>query len=338
MRDAIGIEAEAYFLPETKRKVSQILAEEDIPFGTLAKNIDFRRDVGIEEVHFTEELSSTLAIRAVRRALEKADLSGSEIDVIIDFTSIPQDFIGPTWSAAGIVQREIGAEKAFCTAVTVGGCSSYHFALEAACALMSAEENVGRVLLFAGDRTPDRNKTYYPITVSSDGGSALILRKGCDRARILAIDVISVGRLHDVWYVPGLGRWQGGDSEDLEKLFHMHCDMKKFNDGVILINFTMFNRLIERVLRKAGLKQTDIDLFVYPTFSTWDQDYFCRSTGIPRDKVYTRKLRERGHVQESDMVINYVDAVEDGLIQNGSVVMVLTNGAGFAWTASIVRH
>jgi 3-oxoacyl-[acyl-carrier-protein] synthase-3 len=334
----IGIEAEAYFLPATKKKVSRILAEEEIPFGTLAKNIDFKRDVGIEEVHVTRELSSRLALKAVRDAMSKAGTAGSDIDLIIDFTSIPQDYIGPTWSAAGYIQNEIHANQAFCTAMTVGGCSSYHFALESACALMSVENDINRVLMFAGDRTPDLNKTYYPITVSSDGGSALILKKDCERAVILAIDIISVGRLHDVWYVPGLGNRRDDEQKDLGKLLHMHCDMKKFNDGVILMNFTMFNRLIERVLKKAGVGKNDIDLFIYPTFSTWDQNYFCRSTGIPREKVYTRRLRERGHVQESDMVINYVDALNDGIIKKGDLVMVLTNGAGFAWTASIIRH
>ena len=334
----IGIEAEAYFLPETKRSVPKILEDEDVPFGTLAKNIDFRRDVGIEEVHVTEELSSKLALRAVQQVLSKANITGSEIDLIIDFTSIPQDFIGPTWSAAGLIQKEINAHKAFYTAMTVGGCSSYHFALEAACAMISAEDNINRVLLFAGDRTPNYNKTYYPITVSSDGGSALILKKMCDRAVILAIDIISVGGLHDVWYVPGFGNRQNDEQMNLEKLLHMHCNMDRFNKGVMLINFTMFNRLIDRVLKKADIKKQDIDMFIYPNFSTWDQNYFCKSTGIPREKVYTQKLSERGHVQESDMVINYVDALNEGLIKKGDLVMVLTNGAGFAWTAAIIRH
>jgi 3-oxoacyl-[acyl-carrier-protein] synthase-3 len=338
MRELIGIEAEAYFLPESKKGVHNILDKEDIPFGTLMKNIDFRRDIGIEEVHVTEELSSKLALRAVQQVLSKANITGSEIDLIIDFTSIPQDFIGPTWSAAGLIQKEINAHKAFCTAMTVGGCSSYHFALEAACAMISAEDNINRVLLFAGDRTPNYNKTYYPITVSSDGGSALILKKMCDRAVILAIDIISVGGLHDVWYVPGFGNRQNDEQMNLEKLLHMHCNMDRFNKGVMLINFTMFNRLIDRVLKKADIKKQDIDMFIYPNFSTWDQNYFCKSTGIPREKVYTQKLIERGHVQESDMVINYVDALNEGLIKKGDLVMVLTNGAGFAWTAAIIRH
>jgi 3-oxoacyl-[acyl-carrier-protein] synthase III len=33
-----------------------------------------------------------------------------------------------------------------------------------------------------------------------------------------------------------------------------------------------------------------------------------------------------------------VDALDEGFIKKGNLVMVLTNGAGFAWTASIIRH
>jgi 3-oxoacyl-[acyl-carrier-protein] synthase-3 len=338
MRQKIGIEAQAYFLPETKKHVYEIFQEENIPFGTLKKNIDFRRDIGIDQVHVTEQLSSELALKAVQQVLSEARIRGDDIDLIMNFTSIPEDYIGPTWSAAGVIQQAINARRAFSTAVTVGGCSSYHFALQAACAIISADNNINRVLLFAGDRTPNYNKTYYPITVSSDGGSALILRRDCERSVVLAIQIISVGRLHDVWYVPGLGNRQCDDRAHLEQLLHMHCDMQKFNEGVILINFTMFNRVIEAVLKKAGMSKPDIDIFIYPNFSTWDQEYFCKSTDIPRDKVYTRKLRERGHVQEGDMVINYVDALNEGVIRDGSLVMVLTNGAGFAWSAAIIRH
>lgn len=338
MQTSIGIESEAYFFPVDKKKVSDIFNDEDIPFGVLTKNIDFRKEVGIEEVFVTEELSSTLAVKAARLAISQAGITGDAIDAIIDFTSIPQDYIGPTWAAAGIIQHEIGAPGAFCTAITVGGCASYHFALKSACALMATTPDVKRVLCFAGDRTPDLNKTYYPITVASDGASAFILTKGSDRAVIQAIDTISVGRLHDVWYVPGLGNRTGVESKNLEKLLHMHCNMKKFNENVIMMNFTMFNRTIKRVLKKISKTIDDIDLIIYPTFSTWDQDYFCKSTGIPREKVYTKKLSERGHVQESDMVINYADAVNDGTIKKGNLVMLLTNGAGFAWSASIVRH
>jgi 3-oxoacyl-[acyl-carrier-protein] synthase-3 len=114
--------------------------------------------------------------------------------------------------------------------------------------------------------------------------------------------------------------------------------MKRFNEGVIPVNFFMFNKVLRQILAKAKMTVDDVDVFIYPTFSTWDQDYFSKATGIPFEKIYTRRLKERGHVQECDMVINYADAVTDEFIKKGDVVMAISNGAGFAWSAVILRH
>lgn len=333
----IGIEAESYYLPPEKRSVEEIFSAEDVPFKTLAKHIDFRRDIGIKEVHVTEELASELAIKAVINVMAKTAVKSEEIDLIIDFTSIPEDYIGPTWSIAGLVQEKIQAKRAVCTAITTGGCASYHFALKMAYAMMMANDEVQTALLFASDRTPKLNKVYYPITVASDGGAAFILRKNCTRAQIIAIETISIGRLHDVWYVPGIEHHKKSEQIS-EKHMHMYCDMKRFNEGVIPVNFFMFNKILQKIAGTSKIKTADVDVFIYPTFSTWDQDYFSKATGIPFEKIYTCRLKERGHVQESDMVINYADAIADGVIKTGDIVMAISNGAGFAWSAALMRH
>jgi 3-oxoacyl-[acyl-carrier-protein] synthase-3 len=333
----IGILSEAYYLPPTKKKVADIFRDENIPFGTLAKNIDFQRDIGIEEVHITDDLPSSLAIEASRRALEKAGVKPEDVDLVIDFTSLPEDYVGPTWSAAGRIQHELGLKNAFATAVNTGGCASYHLALKAASAWMLCNDDVNVALLAAGDRTPEFNKTYYPITVASDGGSAIVLKKNCDRATILGVETISIGRLHDVWYVPGLQNRESDESVS-EKLLHMYCKMDKFNEGVIPINFVMFRKVMKKLLKRMDLDFEDVDYFIYPTFSTWDQNSFMKILGVPPNKIYTNGLKYRGHVQESDMVINYAEAVEANLIQKGNIVMVVSNGAGFAWSAALIRH
>lgn len=335
--DTIGILAEAFYLPEKKKKVVDVFRDENVPFGTLSKNIDFQRDVGVEEVHVTDELPSELGLKAAQRALDKANVKAEEIDLIVDFTSIPEDYVGPTWSAAGLVQERLGLKNAFATAVNTGGCASYHLALKTVVAMMQCDNRFNTALLFAGDRTPDRNKTYYPITVASDGGSAIVLRRNSERAKILGVETISIGRLHDVWYVPGLQN-RTSDEAVSEELLHMYCKMDKFNEGVIPINFVMFRKVMEKLLKKLKLDFDDVDYYVYPTFSTWDQAYFMRRFKLTPDKVYTKALAKRGHVQESDMVINYAEAVEQNLIRKGDKVMVVSNGAGFAWSCALVHH
>lgn len=334
----IGILSAAYYLPARRKAVEEVFRDEAVPTEPFAAGIDFQQDIGIESVHLADEESpSELGVKAARRAVEEAEIDPEAIDLVVDFTSIPEDYPAPTWSAAGVVQREIGARRAFATAVNTGGCASYHVALKVACALMEAHPRFETALLFAGDKTPALNKTYYPITITCDGGSAVVLRKDHDRRVILAVEVASVGELHDVWYVPGPSGRAPGEPFD-ERMLFMKSDLERFNESVITINLFMFRRVMKTALKRAGLKSGDVSYYVYPTFSSWDQKSFCEGLRIPPEKVYTEGLARHGHLQENDMIMNYLDAAEEGRITGGDVVMVTTNGAGFAWGAALIRH
>lgn len=334
---SIGIVAMDYYLPEKRKGVTDVFRDEEIPLGSLSKKVDFERDIGIDAVHVADEMPSEMALNAAQKALNNAQLDPEQVDVVVGFSTVPEDYVGPTWSSAGLVQDQLGLKRAFTTAVNTGGCASYHTALKATCALMAANDNINVAMLVAGARTPLLNKVYYPITVASDGGCAIILRKHYNRRLILGIETFSVGRLHDVWYVPGLPRTRPNVPLK-EKHLHMHCDLQKFNREVIPKNFFMFRKAIDAVLRRVNLEQQDIDFYIYPSFSSWDQAYFMKSMDIPPSRIYLDNLKRIGHVQECDMVINYVDAVRENRIREGDIVMVVSNGAGFSWAAAIIRH
>src|SRR5262245_59782330 len=137
MNSEIGILSMAYHLPERKKSVKAVFQDEAISTERLAANVDFQNDIGIESIHLaSDELPSSLCLKAAKKAISNARISPEEIDLIIDFTSIPEDFVAPTWAAAGKIQEELGAKNAWATAVNTGGCASYHVALRTACALM----------------------------------------------------------------------------------------------------------------------------------------------------------------------------------------------------------
>ncbi len=338
MNAPIGILAAAYYLPPTRKAVADIFRDEAIPAERLAADVDFQADIGIEAVHVaTDETATDLAIKAARRAIAQADLDPAEIDLVVGFTSIPEAYVAPTWSAAGAVQQAIGATRAVATAVNTGGCASFHATLKAVMALMRAHPRYETALLFAGDKVPEFNHTYYPITVICDGGSAVLLRKNHDRQLIRAVETATVGSLHDVWYIPGFAHRNPDDLSD-RRWFYMTADVPKFNAGVIPINLFMFRRVMRSALKRLGLKLDAVDLFIYPTFSTWDQRSFIEGMRISEEKVYRDGLARHGHLQETDMVLNYVDAMDEGRIQPGDTVMLTTNGAGFAWGAAVVEQ
>lgn len=337
MQTPIGILASAYYLPPIRKPVADIFADEQIDDTGLATQVDFRKDIGIEAVHLADaELPSSVGLKAAQAALARAGIDPMEIDLVLDFTSIPEDYVAPTWSAAGWVQQALGARRAVATAVNTGGCASYHVALKTALAWLRAVPSMTTALLFAGDKAPPNNHTYYPITVVCDGGSAVLLRKGLDRQVVLAVEVATLGQLHDVWYMQGLPR-RDPDPPVPCRWLHMLSNVRKFNEGVIPVNLFMFRKVMRGALRQAGLNMADVDYFVYPTFSTWDQRSFCQGFQIPPEKIYLDGLARHGHLQENDMVLNYVDALHEGHIRPGDRVMVTTNGAGFTWGAALIR-
>jgi 3-oxoacyl-[acyl-carrier-protein] synthase-3 len=333
----IGIVAASYYLPPARKSVADIFRDEEIPAEPLAANVDFQRDIGIEAVHVAaDESAAGLALKACRKVLDKAQMDPAEIDLILDFTSIPEEYIAPTWSAAGLVQHELGAKRAFATAVNTGGCASYHTTLSVAMGMMAASDRYQTALLFAGDKVPEFNHTYYPITVICDGGSAVILKKNFEKRQILSVEVSTQGKIHDVWYIPGFHRRDPADAK--ERWLHMTADIPKFNKEVIPINLFMFRKVMKDALARIGKKQADVKYYVYPTFSTWDQKAFLEAFMLPREKVFTEGLQRHGHLQETDMVLDYVDAVDEGHIKDGDLVMLTTNGAGFSWGAALIQH
>jgi 3-oxoacyl-[acyl-carrier-protein] synthase-3 len=115
----IGILEAAYYLPPKRKPLTEVFRDEKPPEVALAANVDFERDIGIEAVHMAgEESASSVALKACRRVIEKSGIDPGEIDLIMGFTSIPEDYIAPTWCAAGYIQKELGAKRAFATAIS----------------------------------------------------------------------------------------------------------------------------------------------------------------------------------------------------------------------------
>lgn len=339
MNQSIGIFEANYYLPPTKKPLSQIFIDEEKPTAGFDANVDFEKDIGIDALHIASgESAADLCINAAKITITKAGIDPKDIDLIIDFTSIPEDYVAPTWSAAGQVQRAIGATRAFTTAINTGGCASYQTTLKVACSLLSANDRYHTALLVAGDKAPEYNHNYFPITVVSDGGSAVILRKNMATRRILGVEVATLGRLHDMWVIPGIHNRRAEDiGGKYPRWLHVCGDIPRFNKELIPINLFMFRKVMLGVLKQVGKKMEDVDYFVYPTFSAWDQNAFLKAFGLPREKVSIENMHH-GHLQETDMVVGYADAIAAGKIKDGDLVMLATNGAGFSWGASLVQH
>ena len=275
--------------------MAQVFEDEEKNSEAFDANVDFHKDIGIDALHVAKnEKAADLCINAARLTMKKSGIDPKKIDLIIDFTSIPEDYVAPTWSAAGQVQQAIGATRAFTTAINTGGCASYQTTLKIVCSLMSANDRYNTALLVAGDKAPEFNHNYFPITVVSDGGSAVILKKNMITRRILGVEVATVGRLHDMWVIPGIHNRKAEDiGGKYPRWLHVCGNIQRFNKELIPINLFMFRKVMLGVLKQVGKKMQDVDYFVYPTFSAWDQNAFLKAFDFAPGKSFHGKHASR---------------------------------------------
>src|SRR5690606_22912558 len=93
---------------------------------------------------------------------------------------------------------------------------------------------------------------------------------------------------------------------------------------------------MERVLKNNGLHKHDIDLFIFHQASGFVLDALQKKCLIPEDKFF-RCLEDVGNTVSSTLPIALSKALSAGLVKNGSRVMLLGFGVGFAWSGTVIQ-
>mgnify|MGYP001499913312 FL=1 len=95
-------------------------------------------------------------------------------------------------------------------------------------------------------------------------------------------------------------------------------------------------KIIKKVLDKAKLKLTDIDMFIFHQANKNLLDYLCLKLGINKNKTFTN-VQKYGNTADASIAITLNDAVESKKIKKNSLVLISGVGAGFVFGASILR-
>jgi 3-oxoacyl-[acyl-carrier-protein] synthase-3 len=323
-----GIVSAACRLPEQRRTTVELFAEEGL---TLSSDTAVR--LGIEQVPICNgHKGAELAVAASLEALAKAGVSGADVDVVVDYTIMPQKWMVPVWNMSGEVQKEIGAEKAFTVGFSGGGATNFLVALNYTAAMLEADEKMKYALLVAGDVTIPGNRVLNPsspVTVMGDGASAVLLQRGAGRL-VLGTELISDGANHDVYFIPGGCL---ANPED-PALYRMVLDQARYDSAHR--NASML-QLAGDVLNRAGVKREDVKFIVYPNISVVDQSSFREAFELRAEQLCTSNLSTHGHLQGNDLVLNYLSLADDGSPQEGDYILICSHGMGFMAGASLVR-
>jgi len=312
------------------RGVGSYLPERIITNEELSRTIDtsdewIQQRVGIKQRHVAAEgeFTSDLAVHAARRALDDARLSPAEIDLIIVATTTP-DLTFP--ATAAIVQQKLGMHHGAAFDIQAV-CSGFVYGMVTADSYL--KNGVARRALVIGAETTSRILDWTDRTTCvlfGDGAGAAVLELGGDGERgVLASSIRSDGHFADKLNTTG------GPSTT-RSIGHVHMEGKEvFRHAVGKIT-----DVVENVLSATGYTVKDLDWFVPHQANLRIIQGAGEKLHIPPEKVVITVDRH-ANTSAASVPLALTEAVRDGRIKRGDLVMIEAMGGGFTWGASLIR-
>jgi 3-oxoacyl-[acyl-carrier-protein] synthase-3 len=316
--------------------VGEYLPEKILTNADLEKMVDTSDEwitsrTGIKERHLAApgEAASDLAFKASIKALNNAKIKPEELDLIIVAT-ITGDMPFPSVSA--ILQNQLQAKKAVCFDISAA-CAGFVYGLSVAQQFISSSTYknalvVGSEVLSSITDWQDRNT----CVLFGDGAGAAVLsevKSGGIISTYLGCDGSKTGILN----MPAGGSRNPATRQTVEKRMHY---LKMQGNDVFKIAVNTMTEAAETVLKQAGLTFSDVDLIIPHQANSRIIMAVARKLGIPEDRVYLN-IERCGNMSSASTVTALCEAVQEGKVKKGDIILLDAFGAGLVWGACVIK-
>jgi 3-oxoacyl-[acyl-carrier-protein] synthase-3 len=280
---------------------------------------------GIHQRHIAEPgvNTSDLATLAAQRAIEKAGIQASDIDLIIVATSTP-DHIFP--STACLVQANLGNHSAAAFDVQAV-CSGFVYAMvtadcfikaqRARCALVIGAEVFSRILDWNDRGT---------CVLFGDGAGAVILQDS-NEPGILAAGLHADGRQQKILCTAG----QVSHGQVTGDPFLRMDGQAVFKQAI-----NVLEKSAHDVLKQAGLSVNDVDWLIPHQANLRILSLLAKKLGISLDRVVVT-LDRHANTSAASVPLALDVALRDGRVNSGQIVLLQGVGGGFTWGSVLVK-
>ena len=319
------------------------LPERVVTNGELAERVDTSDEwivarTGIRQRHIAAEgeVTSDLAFFAAERALEHAGIPASDLDLLILATTTPDQTFPAT---ATKVQHRLGMINGAAFDVQAV-CSGFVYGLAVADNFIKVGQ--AKTVVLIGAETFSRLLDWQDrgtCVLFGDGAGAVVLRAaengededefgetGHNRGRgVLSTHIYSDGSTSDLLYV------DGGPSST-QTVGHVRMNGREvFRHAV-----TNLAEIVHESLEANGLATDDIDWFVPHQANKRILDRTAKKLGLPADKIVVT-VERHANTSAASIPLALDEALKDGRIKTGDLVLLEAMGGGLTWGAGLVR-
>ena len=283
---------------------------------------------GIRERHLAvEETTASMSIEAAKRAMENANVTAAEIDLII-LGTVSGDFVTP--ACACEVQAAIGADRAVAFDINAA-CSGFMFALNIANAYIQA--GLYRTALILGAETLSKIVDWEDrstCVLFGDGAGAAVVR-GDENCGMHSFDQGSDGAKGDVLACPGRANNNPLIKADQTPRY-VHMDGQE----VYKFAVTTVPASLQKTIEAAGLTPADIDYFALHQANIRIIQSVSKRLHVSDDK-FPISLDHCGNISAASVPILLDEMNRKGLLKPGMRVALSGFGGGLTWASAVIE-
>ena len=305
----------------------KVISNNELPVNLDTNDEWIKKRTGIRQRHIVtkDELTSTMAIAAAKKALQNANIDSKDIDLIIVATTTPDQ----TFPATAVkVQSELNI--GICPAFDIQAvCAGFIYALNVGSSLLKTS-NFSKALVI-GSESFSKILDWSDRSTSvlfGDGAGAFVLEKSNENSEwgILSSNFYSNGNFSDILNT------DGGPSINSQVGKVRMNGKEVFKHAVEKLS----SCLIEAI-NSANLKIQDIDFLVPHQANLRIIEALSKKLDIPINKIINT-VDVHANTSAASIPLAFDSALEKRIIKNGDIIAFNAIGGGLSWGASIIKY
>lgn len=291
-----------------------------------------RTRTGIRERHVADDgiASSHMATEAAKCLLAQTNTDPADIELII-LASVTPDMMFP--ATACLVQDRIGAKKAWGFDLSAA-CSGFAYALTVGAQFVGSGAHKKVMVIGSDKMTSILDYTDRATCILfGDGAGAVLLEPAADGQGILDFEHDVDGSGGQFLYMPGGGSLHPADAQTVEKRMHF---VHQEGSQVFKYAARRMADMSAKLLERNGFTKDDLALLVPHQANLRIIRAAQERIGIEDSKVVVN-IDRLANTTAGTIPLGLRDAVQQGRLHQGDLVLIVTVGAGYTTGGLLLR-
>jgi len=325
-RIAAKISGVAGFVPP------RVMTNDDLSKFVETNDEWIRTRTGIRERHVVDKgmATSHMATEAAKCLLQQTKTDAADIDLIVVASVTPDMFFPAT---ACLVQDRIGASKAWGFDLSAA-CSGFAYALTVGAQFVGAGSHKKALVIGSDTMTSILNyQDRATCVLFGDGAGAALIEPAGENEGILDFEHDVDGSGGQFLFMPGGGSLNPSTVETVEKKMHyVHQEGSQVFKYAVRRMADLAVHLVER----NGFKSDDIALVVPHQANLRIIKAMQERLGVEDSKIMVN-IDRYGNTTAATIPLGLRDAVAEGRVKKGDLILILTVGAGYTTGGILLR-